>query len=343
MSSLFNLTKWSYIIVFMIFIVSCNKKVENTIENPFKSEIINELKLKMSNEQFSDLNFEKLLLSNNVGSIQVAQIPFKNNSNSILFFGKNNEKYEYNIVQQLNRVVINGKVSEIMNIKSINGEILNTYKIVNNKIVAISNSINSIVKKSNTDGTEPIIEGSGGDVIVTGFRTTSGLIDYFSLYYIFNNPMYYNYYSCEYLQAETDYSNGNSNSVLAYLPFGKPFVINNYIPIKIGDSKLFDLVDNKTYTFQNGNIQFKLDNNNKLVENSTNVSFTGIVAGEFKSNTYQNFNPVYFNPKDIYFEHQGIWGYQMISFKMSVLIGIKEFTDLDGITKYNITIDYANR
>ncbi len=113
--------------------------------------------------------------------------------------------------------------------------------------------------------------------------------------------------------------------------------------MKIGDSKLFDITDNKSFLFQNCNVQFKLDENNKLVSNSTNVNFTGFVAGTFTPNSNQNYSTAYFTDNSIYHEHQGIWGYQLASIKFSILILIKPYIDIDGIEKFKISIDYANR
>ncbi len=160
-----------YYLLIILFAFSCNKKVEKTINDTFKSELVLDLKSKMSEELFSDLNLEKLSISNKVGLIQIAQIPFKSDSNSILYFAKNKDNFDITIVKHNNRELKNGKITETLNLTSINGELIKTYKIVENKIISNSNSSNTIIKISNTDGSEPIIEGSGGDVIVTGFRS----------------------------------------------------------------------------------------------------------------------------------------------------------------------------
>lgn len=182
------------------YMFGCKKTETQYINVDRKSEILKKVESVISNEAYATLDISKIkILKTNSGKEILAKIPTLNNSDKVLYIGLIDTAQTFRWVQMFNKQKLNGKISVNLIISDLDNNILHDYQIVNGRIEQLKSKylvINSIRKKSLTDETEPIIEGSGGDVIVYSTYKTQYVsrdVDMWRIGFILGSMAYGNY------------------------------------------------------------------------------------------------------------------------------------------------------
>jgi hypothetical protein len=99
------------------------------------------------------------------------------------------------------------------------------------------------------------------------------------------------------------------------------------------------LVDNKSFIFMNCNITFSLDKNNNIIDDKTDMWFTGYTIGTYTMNAVQNPFPYYKNNNDIIqFQIEATWTVNGITqnFPVSVDLSGMNSASPTGTVNYGI-------
>jgi hypothetical protein len=188
------------IVVSTAFMYGCKKtELLNNNDNR-KKDILKKVESLLTNKSYSNLDISNIrILKSNTGEEIIAKIPVLNNPNKVLYVGLIDSAQNFRWVQVYNKEKMNGKLSFNLVISDLQDNILNNYQIVNDKIEQFQSkylATNGIRKKSLTDETEPVIEGSGGDVIVHSTYKTQYVsrdIDMWRIGFILGSMAYGNY------------------------------------------------------------------------------------------------------------------------------------------------------
>ena len=260
-----------------IFLAGCSK--QSQIDNSLKESAYTTLKAQMLPQSFANINWEKSVSKKFNGEEFLIIAPDNINPNKSLYFVKKDGATYYNWVEHQNVQITKNKISETIILTDIQDKPIKTLHITNNKIVTNLVAVASI--QSNSDPSDPVIEGSGGDAVVTG--------------YIQNDPTYlYNLGDILNVMSLLNFYDASSNVNPIYLPFNSPHSIKATVQ-KFPDHTYWTAADNQQlWGGCTVNIKFSLDLNGKLQIGTQSANVSGPAPlGTFTMDSNQSPNPVY--------------------------------------------------
>lgn len=186
----------------VVFFFSCSKRVDEKKLSPIKANAHATLKMKMSEEDFENLNWKDAIVKTLNGNDFLVEIPTISNNSKKLIYSKDGQTEVYNYYEIQFSKTNKYNQSGTLVLSAIDNKVLHKYLIFNNKIVnpkeQTFNNVNSMSIKRN-DLSDLFLP----DVFVysTIKSNLGSYINYISLYWLFNG---YSNYTSQYANFNSD-------------------------------------------------------------------------------------------------------------------------------------------